>query len=327
VKRLYYYIKSLNFKRLKKIVKSKSFLGSFLFAASLWGYTSLNHEYTPFVKVPLSVVLASDKAIENPLPSNISIKVKGSGWQLFYLIFFNSTKECIVDLSDKDIPADEYIITRVDILKGIQNIVDAEPIDVLPESMKLTIGQLVTIKVPVNPIISITPRDGFVAMTNFKLYPDSVEITGNEKTVRNIKYWNTEKINIEGVFKPTSMALDLSDTLNTIIRKSRKQVNIFFDVQQEADVTIYDIPIRVKGGTLPKNHVIKPDKIKVIVHGGINQIADISKNDIASYIDYNELLNDTTGILYPKIEINRNVNKYNSLPQYIYHFRIVKTTE
>lgn len=327
MKRLYYYIKSLNFKRLKKIVKSKSFLGSFLFAASLWGYTSLNHEYTPFVKVPLSVVLASDKAIENPLPSNISIKVKGSGWQLFYLIFFNSTKECIVDLSDKDIPADEYIITRVDILKGIQNIVDAEPIDVLPESMKLTIGQLVTIKVPVNPIISITPRDGFVAMTNFKLYPDSVEITGNEKTVRNIKYWNTEKINIEGVFKPTSMALDLSDTLNTIIRKSRKQVNIFFDVQQEADVTIYDIPIRVKGGTLPKNHVIKPDKIKVIVHGGINQIADISKNDIASYIDYNELLNDTTGILYPKIEINRNVNKYNSLPQYIYHFRIVKTTE
>ncbi|MFH1050629.1 MAG: CdaR family protein [bacterium] len=312
---------------MKKIVKSKSFLGSILFAASLWGYTSLNHEYTPLVKVPLSVLLPSDKAVENPLPGNISIKVKGTGWQLFYLIYFNSTKECIVDLSDQEIPVEEYIITRMDILKGIQNIVDVEPIDVLPESMKLIIGQLVTRKVPVNPIISITPREGFVAMSNFKISPDSIEITGNETTIRNIRFWNTNVSNVEGVYKPTTLALPLSDTLSTIIKISRATVNIYFDVQQEADITIYDVPIHIRGGSLPKNHKLKPDKINVIVQGGINQISEISKYDIESYIDYSELISDTTGIVKPKIEINQAVNKFYALPTYIYHYRIVKTLE
>jgi len=302
-------------------------LGSILFATSLWGYTSLNHEYTPFVKVPLSVLLPADKAIENPLPENISIKVKGTGWQLFYLIFFNRTKECTVDLSDKAISDNEYIITRTDILKGIQNIVDVEPIDVLPESVKLIIGQLVTRKVPVNPIIAITPRDGFVAMANYKLKPDSIEITGNETTVRNIRFWNTRPTNIDGVYKHTAMSLALSDTLSTIIKLSRSSVNIYFDVQQEADITIYDIPIRIRGGSLPKNHKLKPEKISVIVQGGINQIAEISKYDIDSYIDYNELINDTTGIIKPKIEINEKVNNFYPHPRYIYHYRIVKTLE
>ncbi len=327
MKQLIKYIKSYNFKRLKRIIKSRSFLGSILFAASLWGYTSLNHEYTPFVKIPLDIILPKDKAIENPLPQNISIKVKGSGWQLFYLIFFNSTKECIVDLSDNDISEDEYTVTRADILKGIQNIVDVETIDVLPESMKLVIGQLVTRKVPVNPIISISPRAGFVAMTDFKISPDSIEITGNETTVRNIKFWNTETIIIEGVYKPTSMSLALSDTLSTIIKKSRTTINISFDVQQEADITIFDVPVQIRGGSLPKNHKLKPSRINVVVQGGVNQIAAISKYNIESFVDYNELINDSTGIVTPKVEINQSVSKYHLSPQYIYHYRIIKTIE
>lgn len=316
---------AFNLRRLKRVLKSKSLIGSVLFATSLWGYTSLNHEYTPFVKIPLKVILPRNKAIENPLPKNISVKVRGSGWQLFYLMFFNSTKECNVDLTDRDISTDEFIITRADFMKGIQNIVDVEPIDVVPETTKLVIGQLVTRKVPVNPIVSITPRDGFVAMNDFKISPDSIEITGNETTVKNIRYWNTEKISIEGVYKPTTVNLALSDTLSTIIKKSINSVHISFDVQQEADITIYDVPVRIRGGILPKNHILKPDKIKVLVTGGVKQIADISLYNIESFIDYTEVINDTSGIIRPKVEINHSFNKFYALPQYLYHYRVVKS--
>jgi YbbR domain-containing protein len=317
--------RSINLKRIKRALKSRSLIGSILFATSLWGYTSLNHEYTPFVRIPLRVILPDNKAIENPLPKNISVKVRGSGWQLFYLMFFNSNKGCTVDLTDRDISTDEFIISRTDFMKGIQNIVDAEPIDVVPETMKLVIGQLVTRKVPVNPIITITPRDGFVAMNEFKITPDSIEITGNETTVKNIRYWNTEKINVEGVYKPTTVTLALSDTLSTIIKKSLNNVHVTFDVQQEADITIYDVPVRIRGGILPKNHIIKPDKIKVLVTGGVKQIAEISQYNIESFIDYTEIINDTSGIIIPKVEINRSFNKFYTLPKYLYHYRVVKS--
>ncbi|MFC2130897.1 CdaR family protein [Bacteroidota bacterium] len=307
------------------MIKSKAFIGSILFAASLWGYTSLNHEYTPFVKVPLSVKLPADKARESPLPETIALKVKGGGWQLFYLIFFNSAAKCVIDLSNKDIPEDEYIVSRSDILKGIQNIVDVEPIDVLPESMKLKMGRKSTYKVPVNPIISIKPREGFVAMSDIRVSPDSIEITGNDKIVRNIKLWNTKKMDIENIFQPTVIPLQLSDSLKSIVKLSQPNVNLSIDIQQTADITIYDIPVRIRGGSLPKNHKIIPEKIDVTIHGGVEQIAGISKQDIISYIEYEELLKDSTGVIKPTIVVNEDVSKYYAYPKFIYHLKQMRT--
>jgi len=319
------YFNSVNYKRFKRLIKSKAFIGSILFAASLWGYTSLNHEYTPFVKVPLSVKLPTDKARENPLPETIAIKVKGGGWQLFYLIFFNSAANCVIDLSNKDIPEDEYIVSRTDILKGIQNIVDVEPIDVLPESMKIKMGRMSTYKVPVNPIISVKPRDGFIAMSDIRVSPDSIEITGNDKIVRNIKSWNTEKMDIENIFEPAVIPLPLSDSLKGIVKLSQANVNLSIDVQQTADITLYDIPVRIRGGSLPKNHKIIPKKIDITVHGGVEQIAEISKQDVISYIEYEELVNDSTGVIKPTIVVNKDVNKYYAYPKFIYHLKKLRT--
>jgi hypothetical protein len=319
------YFGTLYIKKIKRLLRSKAFLGSFLFAISLWGYTSLNHEYMPFVKVPLSVKPPVDKAIENPLPESISIKVKGGGWQLFYLFFFNNVKQCVIDLSSKYIAEDEYIVSRTDILKGIQNIVDVEPIDVFPESMKLKLGKIGTYKVPVNPIISITPRAGFIAMSNISLEPDSIQITGNDRVVKNIKSWNTKKIEFTGINKTSTMSVPLSDSLSSIVKLSQTYINIKVNVQQEADLTIYDLPIFIKGGTMPRNHRIVPAKINVTIHGGVEQLANLVIDNITPYIDYEELINDTTGIITPKVSMDGDLHNFYIKPGYIYHYRQVKT--
>jgi YbbR domain-containing protein len=313
------------FRRIKRLIKSKAFVGSLLFAVALWIYTSLNSEYTPFVKVPLSVILPSDKAIESNLPSSISLKVRGGGWQLFYLIFFNSTKQCVVDLSDKTINEKEYIITRMDFLKGIENIVDVEPIDVLPESVKLILGRMVTKKVPVNPILSIKPKDGFIAMADFKISPDSIKVTGNEKNLQKLKYWNTKKVYIDNIFRSETIPVPLSDSLSSILKLSHNYVNVSIEVQQSADKTIYDIPVTVKGGALPKNSRIFPQIVSVVIHGGVEQIASISKYDIDSYVEYKDIISDSTGILKPKIEIPDKVSNYFVHPRYIYHYKNIKS--
>jgi YbbR domain-containing protein len=318
------YFRSGRFRKVKRLIRSKSFLGSILFASALWGYTSLNHDYTTFVIVPLTVKLPADKAIENLLPDNISLKVKGGGWQLFYLEFFNSSKQCFIDLSDKSMPDYQYIISRSDILKSIQNIVDVESIDVLPETIGLQIGKIGRYKVPVNPIVNIKPRDGFIAMNEIKVSPDSIEITGNDIIVKNIKFWNTKKTEITDLCQNTTVPIELSDSLKTIVKISQNVVQISVKLQQAADITIYDIPIRIKGGSLPKNHRLVPTTIKVTVHGGVDMLSNLTPDDFISYIDYKDLIEDSTGIIKPKIQVSDSISKYFIRPRFIYHYKELK---
>lgn len=319
LKRIVRYINSLKFKRINGLFKSKSFLGSIVFAGALWAYTSLNYEYNPYIKIPLSVKLPSSKAIENPLPETVSIKVKGVGWQLFYLIFFNNAKKCSVDLSDKEILEDEYIVTRTDFLKGIQNVVDVEPIDVLPESIKLKLGKISTYFVPVSVAINVNPKDGFVAMNELHISPDSIGITGNDKIVRNIKYWATKKVDLSNLNQTQTFPIELSDSLNSIIKLSRKTVDVTVNIDLEADMTIYDIPVMIKGGNLPKYHSIKPDKVSVVVYGGIDKISKINYKNLIAYIDYKDLITDSTGVIIPTIGKIEGITGFQMKPRYIYH--------
>ena len=307
-------------RRYKTLIRSKSFLGSILFAAALWGYTSLNSKYTPYVTVPLTIKLPSDKAIENELPESISVKVEGGGWQLFYLIFFNSAKQCFIDLSDRNISESEYIVNRSDILKSIQNIIDVEPKDVLPETMVLKIGKITTYTVPVNPVISVTPKSGFLALNEIVIEPDSIEITGNDKIVSKVQYWNTKKVTLENLFKKTTVSIPLSDSLSSIIKLSNQSVNATVFLEQSADLKIYDIPISIKGGTLPRRHKLVPDKISITVYGGIEQLSELNHSNVSSFIDYQDLVKDSTGILKPKIVIDKKFSKFSVSPRFVYHF-------
>ncbi len=321
---LKYLKSSLDFKRTKKIIKSRAFLGSFLFAIAIWIYSSLNDVYTPVVKTPLQVKLPPSKAVENTLPENISVKVKGGGWQLFYLIFFNASDRCLIDLSDKDLPPKEYTVTRTDILKGLQNIVNVEPIDVYPENLKLKLGEVKSRKIAVNPIITVTPKEGFVAMSDIVVEPDSVIITGNEKVVKDINSWNTEPIRAENLYQSTVIKAPLSDTLETIVKLDAKEVDLKIEIQQKVELEIEHVPIRIKGGGLPNNHELQPAFISVFVSGGIKQITELTKDDIDSYIEYSEIVNDTTGILIPKANSNIDLSRIVASPSYIYHYRITK---
>ena len=73
---------------------------------------------------------ATNKAIENNITDNINIMVKGNGWNLFNLIFFNTAKQCKINLQSKELTSDYYQISRQEIIKSIeyfQNIETTSP--------------------------------------------------------------------------------------------------------------------------------------------------------------------------------------------------------
>jgi hypothetical protein len=178
--------------------------------------------------------------------------------------------------------------------------------------------------VPVIPDIEIIPGEGFTVVGKLKIEPDSVLIKGNSRIVENIRYWNTEKMLVKGKIKSFSISVGLKDTLRNIIDFSPNYVNILANIQQSAQKSFKDVEIKVLGKQLPSNYVIQPQRITVILTGGIEEISKLSINDVSAYINYNEVISDSVGIFKPEIKIPDNVKLLNIEPSLV---RIFKQTK
>jgi hypothetical protein len=306
-------------KKLKKLFLSKSFLGSIFFAIGLWGYTSLNLNYVTFVQVPLEIILPENRAKENELPSNVSLKVRGTGWHLFYLIFFNSSAKCYLDLSQTQVTKEEYKISRNDLIKSVIDLISVETIDVIPESVTLISGLKEEKKVPVIPNIMVNTREFFCKVGAIKLVPDSVIIWGNKKVIDSINEWKTEPLVMNDLHSFITVPVKLFDTLSNRVQLSELNVNANINVQQISEITIDNIPIIIKGGSIKSNQILMPSQISVTIRGGIDIISKLSNDVILPTLDYLEIIDDSIGILKPSIILPRDVTLVRVSPPYIYH--------
>lgn len=308
-------------KRVKKILLSKSFIGSILFALALWSYSSLNSEFTTYVEIPLKVLLPPNRAIEEPLPATISAEVRGSGWHLFNLLYFNTSKICDIDLTKVSINKDLYSITRVEIIKNIQHLGNLEIRDVQPDNMNIITGAVGVYRVAVIPVVNIQCLEGFTVVGSVRCQPDSIRLTGNDKIVRGISRWLTQNSEFYNVHKSFSAMVPLSDSLSDRgVFTSQSQVAIKAEVQQIAELTFDDIPVKIRGGAAPQSHLLSPMILRVTVRAGAEQLETLTAEEIVASIDYSRLLNDSTGIVIPEVSVPDGYKLLSFEPKYIYHF-------
>jgi len=312
-------------KKLLTFVTSGQFIVSLVLAASLWAYVTLNNEYMTYVKLPLTIILPGNRAMEESLPEEISVEIKGSGWNIINLSFFNSSAKCEVDLSNNIISQEEYKISRSDLLKSVQFLGNVEPMDILPESIIVRTGSIGRYNVPVVPAFAVVPREGFTIVDEPRLYPSSVTIKGNNSVVSTIKSWNTIPMEISDVYHSFNLPMPLSDSLQGIVSLNYNMINISVDIQQIGEVEVQGVKLKVRGGTIQNDNRLSPLTFDVTVQGPVDIIADITREDISVQLDYIDILNDSTGVLKPKVVVPKNVKVLSNNPKYVYHVRSVNT--
>ena len=295
---------------------SKSVIGSFLFALSLWGYTALNEEYLTNVEVPLELNLPNDKAIENELPEELIFEVRGTGWNLFNLIFFNTAKICEVDLVN-DVLKSEHNINRQKLLTSVKYLKNVDPRDVIPENIKLKTGKVIERKIPVSSDLTITEKDGFIIYSELQFIPDSITIRGNSKLINSLKEWKTEKKTINDVYKTDQLSIELSDSLGGIVQILEDEVEVLIQVQQLSENVYYDIPIQITGGKLPQNTKLSNSKINVWLSGGVDFMIDYNLEDLKVEINKNDILS-SNGFVKPLIKTgNDKIQILKTEPEFI----------
>ncbi len=304
----------------KKFRVKKSLVGAILLAITLWVYTTLNNEYVTFVKVPLKVIMPNNRAIENPIPQNLDIEVKGKGWDIFNLLFFNTSKEISLDLSKQRIEKNDIEVGRQQILKSVRYIGNLETIDALPDNVEIRTGISGEYFVEVEPDVKIVPTQGFTLVEGPKVEPERIRIKGNNKVVSKIKAWKTEYTVISNVANKFRTKISLQDTLESIVAKSRQSVYVYGKLEQIAERTFNDVPYTLINGKA-ESYDIMPKRFDVTVKGGITAISEIELSDIELILDANNVYSTKTSTVLIRPKVKGKVKVSNPTQMYVYVFK------
>ena len=270
-----------------------------LFSIILWVFVSFSGEFFTTLKFPLKVAgVADNKSISNQSVDNVTLNLKGQGWQLAQLTigrnpnFIVNTNSALgvhnVSLRN-EIDANTWLSSSLQVL------------EIEPEKVSFNIEPIFRKKVKIQHQLDLSFKPNYGLVSKIILSPDSVTISGPESIISKINKVYTEHLKLIGAERKVVEYVDLKKI--NFVEMSLEQVNIDFDVQKIVDKTFENIPVNIKNVPPSRDLNLFPTKITIILRGGINILGKLNKDDISAYVNYSQALYDTLGSIEPIIEI------------------------
>lgn len=303
----------------------KGIIFAFVVSFSIWIYSVMNSEYSIVIKVPLNIYAPEKFSISGKIPEKIDVLVSAVGWQLLNLTLFPKSAVCNINIDQTSILNEQILLTKNDFIRGITLGVNAKILDVTPGSLFLDIGRMVEKVVPVEPNLIIKPRENFIVVGEPIVKPEFITIKGRSEVIEKIDRWKTARVYIEDVNKPLQIEVPLSDTLHSQITFNVSKVMVYVDVDFAAEKTIFDIPVRVEGGTLPQGHILEPKYVRATIRSGVNKLIESDVVILDAKVDYSQIINDTIGIIKPIVEVPSGMTLISLEPPYLYHSKVIRS--
>lgn len=272
---------------------------SLVFASLLWLSVNMGNTFQTTINLPIRVEhLQKNKAIATPLPATISLKIQGNGWQLLNTVLSPNLRYAIdfSVLSKRD-----TVLTYNDLKVHINLQPELQVSETSPETIFVQIDEKITKKVPVQPVIAATFREGFGIVGRIQSQPDSIDLMGARVLLNRIYSWKTQPVEFNNINEPVLASVPLLDSLHLEVGRSHSTVQLSFDVQPIAEKTIADIPIEVNQVPNNRSVVLIPPTVSVIIRSGVNAIAPLDQKNFYAFVDYKSILLDTSGFVQPAI--------------------------
>lgn len=263
-----------------------------ILAIFLWFWVKMGREYT--VRLPMTVEIGTlpvDLALRHEVPDEVKVSLTGEGWELLSW----SINPTVLSLSVEE----ETVVLADQIRQQIAPLYQLRLNDVEPTALLLDLEPVTTKKVPVTGAPVLEYRSRFGPVSDLRLMPDSVEVTGGESRVQPLTSWPVRDLTIP----------DISGTLRRQIpMQTQPGLNIspaqITMIQEVAEFTEGEIRIPIQTRRLPLDMKVEftPAFITVRYLIPIEQYDEIQDRELFEAIVTAEMLfNDSSGFITPQI--------------------------
>jgi len=274
------------------------FVVALILALCLWLMVNLSRDYNLNVELPISLgAVPQEQALAENLPEKATVSVSGEGWKLINL--YNNPPSINVDVTNSEINVYDQVQQQMNMLP------DISVQKVQPLILTVQLEERISKKVPLQSRVEVSFQDQYNFVGAPQLQPDSITVSGARSLVENITEWTTDSVKIENVYSDVSRIVDLKNAGNLLTISQQ-------EARFEARVSQYtegEVTVNVETRNLPPGRAISysPSSITVTYDVPIeeyNEVQDI--NPFNAYITYNQITNDSSGFLTPKVEKTAN---------------------
>ena len=265
----------------------------------LWVFVSFSGDFSITLNLPVAVTdLPEETAISSISTNEVTLNLKGNGWQLAQHTFGRNQKFYIqspAKLGEQklsplsSINVNDWLASSLQLTK------------IIPEEISVNIEKVKTKKVKIKPNLELKYKPDYDLVSEINLIPDSVMIFGPKSVIDKIDFVSTIKEKYSNLEKNVSANLMLHE--QEFVLLNPKECSVQFNVQKIVDKTFENIVVMTKDVPARYEVVLSPNKIKIVLRGGINLLSKLKSNDITAYVKFSQAINDTLGAVVPTIEI------------------------
>ena len=251
-----------------------------------WVLVKLSQEYTAEKEVTLQFRTPAEKTFLVPPPKSVPVKIKGSGWNLFFEFLSSKRMLLVYDVE----AASSYFLSRSQFRSDvIANLVSNDLIieDLNFEGIQLNLEDQFRAKVPIVVPANLTFKAEHQLATPVTTSPDSVELLGPASVVSTFTQWPTDTLILQDLSVDYSGRLALQ-LLKPGIQLEPAEVEVRVDVEQYTQKSLF---VAVTVLNPPKDSIrIFPDKIKVDCVVGMHYYNELDAEDFTLVADLGNIV-------------------------------------
>ena len=237
--------------------------------------------------------LSSQMAHKEEVPSYASIKIRGTGRDLFKSILLKNYAgfKLVLDLEgiseEYEFNLNEYFekYPRKVVLPLNYNLSFVEVIH--PNRIKISLDEYQVKKVPIISNLYISPSPGYMLVGDIKLKPMMIEIAGPKEEIALINHVDTAYDSIINITNAYKGNVKIFSKIN-LIKYSPSFVEVSLDIQQISERIIADIPVSINDVPEKIRVFPSPQTVSLTVVGGLQRIASLQPDEINVIISFND---------------------------------------
>ena len=268
--------------------------GSLILAILLWIFVVSEKKYNMILDLPIEARnLSAQMAHKEEVPSYASIKIRGTGRDLFKSILLKNYAgfKLVLDLEgiseEYEFNLNEYFekYPRKVVLPLNYNLSFVEVIH--PNRIKISLDEYQVKKVPIISNLYISPSPGYMLVGDIKLKPKMIEIAGPKEEIALINHVDTAYDSIINITNAYQGNVKIFSKKN-LIKYSPSFVEVSLDIQQISERIIADIPVSINDVPEKIRVFPSPQTVSLTVVGGLQRIASLQPDEINVIISFND---------------------------------------
>lgn len=297
-------------------MKEKRFhiiIASVIFASVTWLAVNMRNDYTVTRHLPVVIErLKPGASLKFPVPKEVTVRLRGSGWLLAGLSLTAEIKY-FIDVSSLN--KNTYIITDQELPEHVKLPGSVQLVDVQPDTLLLALDEFTEKRVPVAPRVVLSYHEGYGQVGSLHVSPDSVTVTGSAAQLAFINEWRTVYKRLADLTSPVDVRLEMEESPSISVTLLERFIRLHANVQPFAEKIFPGVPLTAIGAPANREPIFVPPGMDITARGGIDQLARLSASDFSVNVRFDELISDTLDFVTPTVSAPSDVTIVGRRPE------------